>query len=129
MPVYVTLLKLDCADAGQPARPELGRFLRKTAKECRVKVKSLNWTLGHYDGVAVLEAPDDDAVAAALEPLQGSGLRFETLRAFPADHIERILAHLTGEGSGAKGAPGQPPSAPGPRFKPLPHKGLRKRSH
>jgi len=110
MSTYVTLLKFDSQESkDEPGRPELGALLRRAAKECQVRVKSLNWTIGHYDGVAVLDAPDDDAVASTLEPLQAYGnLSMETLRSFPAAKIGRIVAHMMGEDGDPKSAPRPP---------------------
>lgn len=118
MSTYVTLLKFDSRESeDRPGRPEMGALLRRAAKESQVQVKSLNWTIGHYDGVAILDAPDDDAVAATLEPLQVyGGLSAETLRSFPAAKIGRIVAHLVGEDDDLN-APPRPPGLRAPAAK------------
>ena len=51
------------------------------------------WTLGHYDQVCVFEAPDDETVAAVLLAADMLGnIRTQTLRAFTAPEMEKILA-------------------------------------
>jgi uncharacterized protein with GYD domain len=56
-------------------------------------VRSIYWTLGQYDLVAVTEGPDDET-AAALALLLGSlgNVRTVTLRAFDAEEMARIIA-------------------------------------
>jgi uncharacterized protein with GYD domain len=57
--------------------------------------KSLYWTAGRYDLVALVEAPDDKTVsAAALKLASGGAVRTETLRAFDRDEMAEILEKL-----------------------------------
>jgi uncharacterized protein with GYD domain len=57
---------------------------------------TLLWTLGRYDLVAILEAPDDETVATmGLRAAMGGGTRTEILRAFDADEMKGILANLS----------------------------------
>ncbi len=59
------------------------------------RVVTLLWTLGRYDLVGVLEAPDDETAATiGLRAAQGGGARTEILRAFNADEMGSILANL-----------------------------------
>lgn len=61
------------------------------------KLVSLYWTVGQYDMVTTVEAPDDETVTAAL--LQASALgniRTTTLRAFDEDQMARIVARAAG---------------------------------
>ena len=56
-------------------------------------VKAIYWTLGQYDLVAVMEAPDDEAATAAALHLGSLGnVRTVTLRAFDAEEMARIVA-------------------------------------
>ena len=53
------------------------------------------WTLGSHDSVAVIEAPDDQTVAAALLAVAGAGsIRTTTLRAFTADEMRDVVSKL-----------------------------------
>ncbi len=56
------------------------------------KVKANYWTLGAYDIVAIVEAPDDEtAFAGALKVSSLGNVRTTTLRGFDAKEIEAIL--------------------------------------
>lgn len=53
----------------------------------------LYWTLGSYDIVAVMDAPDDETATAALLKVGALGnIRSTTLRAFSSADMTRILA-------------------------------------
>jgi uncharacterized protein with GYD domain len=55
-------------------------------------VKAIYWTIGSYDIVAVVEAPDDETATAALLEVGALGnIRTTTLRAFGRDEIEAII--------------------------------------
>ncbi|MGP3928202.1 MULTISPECIES: GYD domain-containing protein [unclassified Streptomyces] len=58
---------------------------------------SLYWTIGPYDLVAVVEAPDEETATAALLQLGAVGnVRTTTLRAFGREEIGRIIGKATG---------------------------------
>jgi uncharacterized protein with GYD domain len=69
---------------------------KSTAGKAGGKVKDVYWTLGQYDGVVILEAPDE-ATATALGLSLGSlgNVRIQTLRAFTAEEISQILAKMS----------------------------------
>jgi uncharacterized protein with GYD domain len=53
------------------------------------------WTLGHYDLVAIIEAPDDkSATAFALAIGAAGNVRTETLRAFTKEEMNGILGKM-----------------------------------
>lgn len=94
MPVYITLLSwteqgiraykdtAERADAFGAALQGLG-----------ARLVNIYWTVGPYDLVAIIEAPDDETAAAALLQLGHVGnVRSTTLRAFGRDEVEGILA-------------------------------------
>jgi uncharacterized protein with GYD domain len=59
------------------------------------QVKSAYITMGRFDGVAIIEAPDDTAMARLALAMGRSGVwSTETLRAFPADEIGALAAGL-----------------------------------
>jgi len=69
---------------------------RDAAKKLGVTVKEIYWTLGAYDAVCILDAPDDSAITALQASLGASGnMRTLTLRAFSRDEIGEILARLS----------------------------------
>lgn len=54
--------------------------------------KDMYWTIGPYDVVAVIEAPDDESATAALLEIGAQGnIRTTTLRAFDRSEIEAII--------------------------------------
>lgn len=58
-----------------------------------VSFKEAYWTLGGHDIVGILDAPDDETLAAALLRLASQGnLRTTTLRAFSADEMKGVIA-------------------------------------
>ena len=62
------------------------------AKTFGISVKDICWTLGRYDIVTTIEAPDDIAVTALGLSLGKSGnIRTETLRAFSQADMSAIL--------------------------------------
>ena len=68
---------------------------RDAAKKFGVTVKDVYWTLGIYDAVCVLDAPDDSAIAALQASLAAAGnMRTVTLRAFSRDEMGAILARV-----------------------------------
>ena len=70
---------------------------RDAAKKFGITVKDVYWTLGSYDAVCILEAPDDASVAALQASLGAAGnMRTLTLRAFSRDEMGAILARVGG---------------------------------
>src|SRR5262245_45005979 len=68
---------------------------KEIAKGAGVKVRDLFWALGQYDVVAVADAPDDMTMTALGLTLGKSGnVRTQTLRAFSADEMSKILAKV-----------------------------------
>ena len=69
---------------------------RQAAEEAGTTVRQLYWTLGNYDGMLVVEAPDDDTVTALLVGLCAQGnVRTQSLRAFERVEFEAVLESAT----------------------------------
>jgi len=69
--------------------------LRDAAKKLGASVKSVYWTLGAFDVVTIIDAPDDESITALLFSIGILGnVRTQSLRAFEADQIERVLGKL-----------------------------------
>ncbi len=65
------------------------------AEKAGATLKDIYWTLGAYDIVAILEAPDDEtATALGLSIGTLGNVRTQTLRAFTADEIGNILGKV-----------------------------------
>jgi uncharacterized protein with GYD domain len=72
---------------------------KAAAKKLGVKVTNIYWTLGEYDGLLILDAPDDETAAAALLYLASLGnVHTTTVRAFTAAEMDKIVVkHKTGK--------------------------------
>ena len=69
--------------------------VRSLAKKAGATMKDIYWTLGSYDIVAVLDAPDDETATAIGIGIGSMGnIRTQTLRAFTADEIGNILGKI-----------------------------------
>jgi uncharacterized protein with GYD domain len=75
-----------------PSRLDKGREL---AKSVGAKIEQFYMVMGDHDMVAVLEAPNDDAVATfVLKLSMGGSVRTKTLKAFTEDQYRGILGAL-----------------------------------
>ena len=69
---------------------------KEVAKSAGVTVKEMYWTLGQYDIVAIIDAPDDVVVTTLGLGLGKEGnVRTQTLRAFSQADINAILSKVT----------------------------------
>jgi uncharacterized protein with GYD domain len=65
------------------------------AEKMGMKVRDAFWTLGRYDLVLLLEAPDDQSVTAFSLKLGALGnVKTQTMRAFRSEEMEDILAKI-----------------------------------
>ena len=65
---------------------------KQMAQKGGVSIKSLFWTLGRHDVIAIGEAPDDEtATAIALSISAQGNVRTETMRAFSSDEMTAII--------------------------------------
>ena len=97
MPTYVALLKWTGQGAGSvkdsPARLDAGR---KAFKKIGVKIKDTYLTMGRYDLVCIIEAPDDESFATAMLTLGSHGnVQTETLKAFTESEFRKICASIS----------------------------------
>jgi uncharacterized protein with GYD domain len=68
---------------------------REMARKAGVKVKEVYWTLGQYDLATIVEAPDEEtATALGLSACSLGNIRTQTLRAFSAEEMGRIIAKM-----------------------------------
>src|ERR1700730_13932620 len=76
-----------------PKGPEA---VRAAAKKAGVVLKETFWTLGPYDFVSIIEAPDDETVIAFGMSVGALGnVRTQTLRAFAGAEMAGILGKVT----------------------------------
>lgn len=68
---------------------------KEMAEQAGCKVKDMYWTLGPADVATVLEAPDDDTVTALSLSVAARGfVRTQTMRAFSAAEMSKILGKM-----------------------------------
>jgi uncharacterized protein with GYD domain len=97
MPTYISLVQFTekGIEAVKGTVARLDAWAAKVAP-LGVKIKQMYWTLGFYDQVCVFEAPDDEMAASVLLSADELGnIRTQTLRAFDASEMEKILAKVT----------------------------------
>jgi uncharacterized protein with GYD domain len=96
MPTYISLVQF--TDKGIQAAKETTQRVADWAANVQsmgVSVKQMYWTLGEYDQVCVFEAPDDETAASVLLAADLLGnIRTQTLRAFTASEMKKILAKV-----------------------------------
>lgn len=75
--------------------PKRAEAFKNMAKKCGATVKDLFWTLGPYDIVAILDAPDDISITAlGLSTGALGNVRTQTLRAFTQADMKNVLAKM-----------------------------------
>jgi uncharacterized protein with GYD domain len=68
---------------------------REVAKKGGAELKDFFMTIGRYDMVTVLEAPNDEAAAKfALQVASGGNVRTTTLKAFREDAYRKVIGAL-----------------------------------
>ena len=94
MATYIVLA--DWTDKGvQNFKDSVDRYETASAqmRSAGVEFKTIYWTLGAHDMVNVVEAPDDETLAAALLSVAGLGnIRTTTLRAFSAEEMRGVIS-------------------------------------
>ncbi|KWR77156.1 GYD domain-containing protein [Cupriavidus sp. IDO] len=70
-------------------------IVREMGAQMGIQVKDIYWTLGKYDVVLTLEAPDDATMTSFGLSIGALGnVRTQTLRAFDADEMQGILGKM-----------------------------------
>ena len=69
--------------------------VKEAAKKFGASMTQIYWTLGKYDMVVTIEAPDDESATAFALAIAGAGnVRMQTLRAFSKDEMNGILGKM-----------------------------------
>ena len=96
MPTYVSLIQF--TDQGiRNVKDTIKRSEAATAEAEKMGVKIINtfWTMGTYDVVFLLDAPNDETVSAFSLKIGSLGnVKSQTMRAFRAEEMESILAKI-----------------------------------
>lgn len=96
MPAYIVLCQF--TEQGVRAVKDTTKradAFKAMAQKAGATVKDLYWTLGQYDLVTVMEAPDDVTATAILLSVGSLGnIRTQALRAFSAEEMGRVLGKM-----------------------------------
>src|SRR5262245_13015311 len=82
------------------------RYIRQTTERAKglvnaaanlgIKIRDIYWTMGAYDAVFTADAPDDETITAFAASIGALGnIRTQTMRAFSADEMNKILGKLS----------------------------------
>jgi uncharacterized protein with GYD domain len=94
MPIYVGLGNwTDQGTKDFRGAVQRGNSFREAVEQAGGRVRELVWTMGEYDFITVLEAPDDETAATLVLRVAAAGnVRTKTMRAFDADQMSDIIA-------------------------------------
>jgi uncharacterized protein with GYD domain len=96
VPTYISLI--NWTDQGiRSVRDTLDRSERvaEAAEKYGARFQQLYWTVGPYDLVGIIEAPDDEAATAFLLEVGSTGnVRTITLRAYDREEMRGIIERL-----------------------------------
>lgn len=98
MPTFVTLLNwTDQGIRDYRNTSKRAEAFAAAAQKLGAKLLNIYWTVGPYDVVAVVEAPDDEtATALFLQTGALGNVHSTTLRAFDREEMGRIIAKAAG---------------------------------
>ena len=96
MATYIALMNwTDQGIKNVKGSPERLDAARKLAKKLGCELRDFYMTLGAYDMISVLEAPNDDAVAKfVLSTASAGNIRTTTLKAFSEADYRKLLGAL-----------------------------------
>ena len=96
MVTYVTLARW--TDQGSKHVKDTMQRTQQFRQDCEkrgIKVRSVFWTQGRYDMMALVDAPDEQTMMANALAMGSQGsIRTETLRGFTEMEIDAILRKL-----------------------------------
>ncbi len=96
MATFITLVNF--TDQGIKAvKDSPARFdaFKTMAEKLGVSVKSVYWTVGHYDIVVVVEGSDEAVTAALLKVGSLGNIGTQTSRGFSAEEFKKIAANVS----------------------------------
>ncbi len=93
MPTYISMLRwTEQGASGLKDSPKRLDAARKAFKKLGAEIKDVYMTMGRYDLVCVIQAPDDGTAARALLSLGSQGnVQSETLKAFTESEYRKIV--------------------------------------
>lgn len=93
MPTYVLLISwTEQGVKSAKSTVDRARHAQQLAQSMGGDLSTIYWTLGSHDVAGVAEMPDDETATALAVAIASQGhVRTETLRAFSAEEMQRIL--------------------------------------
>jgi uncharacterized protein with GYD domain len=93
LPTFVVLAQFtDQGIRAATQSPKRADVFKAMAKKAGANVKEFFWTIGSYDMLTIIEAPDTETITAICLSVGKLGnVRTQTLRAFNAAEISAIL--------------------------------------
>jgi uncharacterized protein with GYD domain len=93
MATFITLISFtDQGARNIKESPNRAEAFTAMAGKLGVTVKSLHWTVGQYDLVTVTEGSDEAQLAALFTTATLGNVRTQTLRAFSASEIKKVIS-------------------------------------
>lgn len=76
--------------------PKRAEQIKKTLENRGGRLVAVYWTFGQYDGVTIVEAPDDATMMSVLLSIESGGnARTVTLKAFTYEEASKIIGNLS----------------------------------
>jgi uncharacterized protein with GYD domain len=96
MATYVVLVNFtDQGVRNVKQTTERAKAISAAGTKLGVKVTDTYWTLGTCDAVLIADAPNDEAMTALSLSVSSLGnVRTQTMRAYSADEMNKILAKM-----------------------------------
>ena len=96
MPTYLSLVNwTDQGIRNVKESPQRFDAFKKAVEAAGGKVIGFYLTMGRYDMVVIVEAPNDEvATTVILSTAKGGNVRTETMKAFPEDQYRGIIAKV-----------------------------------
>ena len=95
MATFVTLVNFtDQGIRNIKESPERLEAFKALAEKLGLAIKSIDYTIGHYEMFTGAEGPEAAAVSVLLKLGSLGNVRTQTLRAYSADEMKKIIAEL-----------------------------------
>jgi len=96
MPTYIWLVNwTDQGIRNVKETTKRAKSFKEMAEKMGVKAKEILWTMGRYDLVLVIDAPNDETISRlALGLGMGGNAKTETLKAFSSQEVDQVLKGL-----------------------------------
>lgn len=96
MPTYVAMYRFTDEGARNIRQTvERAQQTRAENEQRGFKVHALYWTQGEYDLVAIVDAPDEQAMMAGILNINAAGnVRSQTMRAYSEEEMRQIIQKM-----------------------------------